>query len=411
MPSFAPISTVLGCLGALSLAGLMITWLSDRALRRCLHRRSPPAAGSPPPISILKPVKGLDDGLEQNLLSLAEQDYPAFEILVGAADADDPALAVARRVAARCPRARLRTFVCPRDGGLNPKVSILRTLSRMARHRLLLISDSNVRAASGYLAETSAEMADPAVGLVTNPIAGIGERSTGARLEALHLLTFVARATAFAGEHLGRVCVVGKSMLFRRDDLQQLGGWDLVRDVLAEDYVIGQAFQHAGFRVVCAPHVLFTYNRDWSVSRFLSRHMRWGQMRRRVHLLAYLLEPVLSPISLLVLLAALSIATATSMALALPLAAAGIGFRLAADRALWQQMRGEPPPWSTLALGIPKDLMALGLWAVAGFRRTIRWRGNVATIGRGTRLRPVIDSENDRACAAGLQPSSAIARE
>jgi ceramide glucosyltransferase len=385
---FDPISAALCCLGGLSLAGLVITFLADRAVRRGLRRPVPTASGPPPPISILKPVKGLDDGLERNLLSLADQAYPSFEILVGAAEPGDPGLAVARRVAARRPGARIRTFVCPADGGLNPKVSILRALERFARHELLLISDSNVRADATYLADTAAELSDPAVGLVTNPIVGTGERSPGALLEGLHLVTFVARATTFAAAHLDRACVVGKSMLFRRSDLARLGGWDPVRDVLAEDYMIGNAFQRAGFRVACSPHVLATYNRDWSVSRFINRHLRWGQMRRRVHLLGYLLEPVLSPSALMTVMALLSLFTGAAMDLVLPLAVGGIVIRLIADRALWRQMRGTPPAWSTLALSLPKDLLVLLLWAVGGFRRTICWRGNLFMIGPGTRLEP-----------------------
>jgi ceramide glucosyltransferase len=383
------ISAALVLLASLALAGLAVTALADRALRRCV-RRPPPWAGirQLPPVSIVKPVKGLDDGLEENLLSLADQDYPQFEILVGAADADDPALGVARRVARLRPAVPIRIVVCPADGGLNPKVSILRILSARAQHDLQLVSDSNVRAEPGYLQATTRELGDPAVGLVTNLVAGSGERSTGATLEGLHLVTFVARATTFAAAHLDRACVVGKSMLFRRSQFQQLGGWPSVRDVLAEDYVIGQAYQRAGYRVVCSGHVIRTFNRDWPISRFVNRHLRWGQMRRRVHLPAYLLEPVLSPAPLILITMLLSLWTDTAVDLVLPLGALGIGLRLAADRALWRLLRGSNPPLRTLLLGLPKDLLVLGMWLVAGFRRTINWRGNVATIGAGTRLHP-----------------------
>jgi ceramide glucosyltransferase len=399
------VSAALCCLGALALAGLTVNLLADRALRRCVrHFRPENDAGPCPGVTILKPVKGLDDGLEENLLSLADQVYPSFEILVGAAEADDPALAVAARVARARPDVAIRVVVCPADGGLNPKVSILRTLCTRARHDLVLISDSNVRAAPGYLRATTRELADPRVGLVTNLVAGSGERSTGATLEGLHLVTFVARATAFAAAHLDRACVVGKSMLFRLTDLARLGGWASVRDVLAEDYVIGQAFQRAGFRVVCSGHVIRTFNRDWPISRFVNRHLRWGQMRRRVHLPAYLLEPVLSPTALLSVMMLLSLWTGTAIDLVVPLAALGIVLRLAADRALWRLLRGSPPPVSTLLLGLPKDLLVLGMWLVGGFRRTIHWRGNVATIGPGTRLQPKA-GRDAQAPAAAMGPS------
>jgi ceramide glucosyltransferase len=262
----------------------------------------------------------------------------------------------------------------------------LRALSAYASHDLTLISDSNVRVGPDYLRATVTELGDPTVGLVTNPVVGCGEVDTGATFESLHLLTYVARALGFAGAYLGRACVVGKSMLFRRSDLGRLGGWSLVRDVLAEDYLIGHAFEQAGLRVVSSPHVIFTHSRHWPLARFANRHLRWGQMRRRICLPAYLLEPLFNPHALLVPLAALSLASGQGQEVTLPFAGAGMGLRLLADRALWRRMRGAPPPLGTLLLSIPKDLLVMALWAVAGVRRTIDWRGHVMFIGRGTRL-------------------------
>ena len=97
------------------------------------------------------------------------------------------------------------------------------------------------------------ELRDPSVGLVTNPIAGVGEQSVGAIFEGHHLASYVARALAFARMYLGRACVVGKSMLFRLSDFRRVCGWSAVRDLLAEDYAIGHAFEQAGLRVAVSP--------------------------------------------------------------------------------------------------------------------------------------------------------------
>lgn len=382
---------LLSVLAVAALVSLLVTLLSDRAIRRSLARR-PGAPPSPwPGVSVFKPVKGADDGLYENLSSMARQDYPGpFEILVGAADARDPALAVARRVAHAHPEVQMRLLVCPEDGGLNPKVSTLRALSNYAAHDLTLISDSNVRVGPDYLQAIVSELGDPSVGLVTNPVVGSGEVDTGATFESLHLLTYVARALCFAAAYVDRACVVGKSMLFRRSDLVRLGGWSLVRDVLAEDYLIGQAFQQAGLRVVSSPHVIFTHGRRWPLARFANRHLRWGQMRRRICLPAYALEPLFNSHALLLVLAALALtsdqAEAVAWPIVLPFVGAAMGVRLLADRALWRRMRGSPPTLHTLFLTIPKDLLVFALWAVAAVRRTIDWRGHVMYIGRGTRL-------------------------
>jgi ceramide glucosyltransferase len=375
----------------LAIVGLALCWLSDRAVARVLspQRRRAPAAGPLPPLSILKPVKGVDDGLRENLLSIARQDYPQFEVLIGAEDPDDPALAVAREVArevaATHPHVKVRLHVCPADGGLNPKVSILRRLSTLASHDLVLISDSNVRARPGYLAATVGELSGD-VGLVSHLVASQGEQNLAAVFEGLHLLTFVARAMALTTVYLGRPCVVGKSMLFRLSALHRVGGWSLVSDVLAEDYAIGRAFSLAGLQVIHAPEVLFTFNRHWPLARFVNRHLRWSQMRRRVCLGAYLCEPLFNPTALFFLAAMAALAAAGLPGWFLPACALGVALKFRIDRLLWRRMRGEDAPARAMLLALPKDLLVLGLWAVGLVRRTIDWRGNVLLVGPGSRL-------------------------
>ena len=130
-----------------------------------------------------------------------------------------------------------------------------------------------------------------------------------------------------------------------------MGGWSLVRDVLAEDYAIGQAFSQAGLQVIHAPEVLFTYNRHWPLARFVNRHLRWGQMRRRVCLGAYLCEPLFNPGALFVL-AALSPAAARRRAGLVPAGCGlGIALKFRADRLLWRRMRGEDAPAAGHAAG------------------------------------------------------------
>lgn len=394
MQSFVdPIGALVTALVVVAGLGLVLTWLADRAVARLLGPRRerpgiPTAADARPPLSILKPLKGLDDGLRANLESIFAQAYPRFEVLLGAEDPTDPALTVARQVARAYPGVPARIVACPPDGGLNPKVSILRRLCTLARHDLVLVSDSNVRARPGYLAATVAELRGE-VALVSHLVASQGERGVAALMEGLHLVTFVARAMAFATVYLRRPCVVGKSMLFRQSALGRVGGWGLVRDILAEDYAIGEAFSRAGLQVIHAPEVLFTFNRRWPLSRFVNRHLRWGQMRRRVCLGAYLGESLFNPAPLFLVAAALAGAAGRGPSWLVPVCALGITLRLWADCRAWRRMRGEPAPLSAVLLALPKDVLVLGLWFVAAVRRTIDWRGNLLRVGPGSRLERV----------------------
>ena len=366
---------------------LLVTLLAHAAVFVALApRRSSKTVA--PPITVLKPVKGDEPGLYENLASLAAQDYPSYEILVAAEDARDPALEVARRVQDDFPDVRIGVHAGARPLGLNPKVNLLSALFDRARHDTVLISDSNVRVDPRYLREVAAEMSDPAVGLVTNIVVGEGS-GLGALLEALHLNSFVAAATSIARVAVGRACVIGKSMLLRRSDLARMGGLRQVRNVLAEDFLIGRMYELAGYRVALSPYLVKCVNDGWTVERFLNRHVRWAQMRRRIAPGAYLGELLLNPVLWITLATAALWSTRPGRDLRLAaVAAAGVAVKVASDALVSRRLRGSLPRLFEVLLMPLKDLAMAGVWLVACFRKRVSWRGNELRIEEGGKLAP-----------------------
>lgn len=376
--------------------GLACTTLAQLlAHRKLLKRQAPRAAGAElPPITVLKPLKGLDEGLYENLASIARQDYPAFEIVFGVDDPGDPALAVAIQVRRDFPHVPMRIVARPGRGALNPKIANLLNMVEVAHHDCVLISDSNVWVDEDYLRAIASELAQPGIGLVSNVIIGRGEETFGALLENLQLDSFVIAGVCF-GDALGHPIVVGKSMLLRRSELERLGGLRAMSDVMAEDYVLGQRYHEAGLGVVLSAHPVYTQNRAWDVSRFVARHVRWAQLRRWGGLGTFFAELLMYPVPWLMLaLGMLALAHAgeplsrDARALA-GYALGGIAWKALADAALFWHVRRERPPSAALALVPLRDCLLLALWCVALVRRTVVWRGNRRRIGRGTVLMPV----------------------
>jgi ceramide glucosyltransferase len=367
----------------LGLAALVsvVTTVSSFAAVLWVTRRRRGLPDFTPPVTIYKPLKGVDEGLEENLRSFFRLDYPAYQLLFCVADPDDPAIPVVQRLLAEFPRQDGQLVIgCP-VFGLNPKVESLSAMERYRKHDTILISDSNVRVRPSYLRETACYLAEPGVGLVTNLFAGVGEDQTGAVLENLQLNGYIAGGVALASV-LRLTCVVGKSMLLPVRVLEAIGGFAGVRNMLAEDQVIGIRVRKAGYGIRLSHHVIENVNQSRGLGWFLNRHSRWFKMRRRLAPAAFLAEP-LANLPTIGLVWAFS--GESGLAWGGLLVLAGLGVTRDAFQTRW--LRGSFPKSRHLLLSPIKDLFLIPVWFDALFNRSVRWRGHRFLIGRFSRLR------------------------
>lgn len=334
-----------------------------------------------PPVTILKPLKGVDEGLEDNLRSFFRLDYPVYQLLFCVADDDDPAIAVVTGLLAEFPAQDALLIVgCPAFG-LNPKVESLAAMYRHRKHDVILISDSNVCVRPSYLRETACYLAEPGVGLVSNLFTGVGEAQGGAILENLHLNGFIAGGVAAAAA-CRITCVVGKSMMMPVRVLEAIGGFASVRNLLAEDQAIGIRVRKAGYSVKLSHHVIENVNQARGFKWFLNRHSRWYKIRRRLAFPAFLIEPTgnLGTVGLVWALSGDS-----GMAWGGLLVLGGLGMVRDAIQTRW--LRGTFPKFRHLILSPVKDLFLLPIWFDALVNDRVQWRGHRFRVGRFTRLR------------------------
>lgn len=338
-------------------------------------------------VSVLKPLKGVDEGLYENLCAIAQQNHPRFEIIFGCEDPQDPALTVARRVAREFPQVPIRVVTGGVSRGLNPKVRLLTQLEREATFPWILISDSNVRPDAGYLRALQARQAETNADLVHSVLSGVAGRSIGGRLEELQLNGWVA-ASICLSDRLGHPCVIGKSMLLRREALAAVGGFESVRDILAEDYVTGARLSRAGRVVALSNHRLPVITGSSTVSHFFNRHVRWGQMRRTISPVFFFLELSANPTPFLLFLALSSDERLRALALL------GQAAKWGLDAVVYLCLSLEPSG-RTLALMPLKDFLVPVMWAISALKRAVHWRGHRMLVGPGSLLLP-LETEHPR---------------
>ena len=360
-------------LGA-TIASIAYTVLAMGRLR-AFTRRSRPQSVRRPPITILKPVHGVEPGLAENLRSFCTQDYPEFEVVFGVLDAADPALDVIRRIAAEHPG---RTTVAVGNGVAahrNPKVSTLAPMLPHATHALLAISDSDMRVGADYLEAVASAFDDDRVGAATCVYRGeAADDGLASQLGAMLIVEqFTPSALAAISLEPMTYCF-GATMAVRRDALDAIGGLPAIGAYLADDFALGSLVSKLGLRVAFAPYAVTNTVSEPGLRALFLHELRWARTIRAVRPKSYAGIILTYPLPLALLYAALTGARRSLPLVALA-ALVRLALHVAAQRALGSGRR--PPP----ALIPLRDMLGVAVW-VAGLRGdTVRWRGRLLRTG------------------------------
>jgi ceramide glucosyltransferase len=333
------------------------------------------------PVSILKPLKGLDDNLFDNLESFCTLDYPEYEIIFSLQDHNDPACKVARKIKEKYPDKNITLVVEQCNAGLNPKVNNLITAYQAAKYELILISDSNVMVNRDYLRKILKHFGDPDVGLVTNLIRGVDGRTLASVFENLHLNTFIMGSICFLDRFLKMPCVVGKSMLMRKEDLLAIGGFRSVKDVLAEDYIMGKKMHKRGKKVIVSNYFINNVNQYWGLKKFLNRHTRWGKLRWKIGGLKYFSELLSNSVFMSCFPLFLYEPSRLTGLFAILVSC----IKVAGDFYIGRKIKAEMNPFLYL-LSPVKDLIIGIIWFIPIISNTVVWRGNRYIIGKDSEL-------------------------
>jgi ceramide glucosyltransferase len=365
---------------ALLLAGSLIYCVLIVISTRRFLRAVLPPAGDLPPVSILKPLCGQDEGLEENLRSFFVQQYPDYEVLLGVHSEDDPAAAMAARIISEYSgRVKARLVITGESPIPNAKAFSLNRLVREASHDLLVMSDSDVRVQPSLLSHLAREFQQQQVGLITCPYRAVPGRSLWSRLEAIGMNTELLGGVLVARMVEGMRFALGCTVAVRRRVLEDMGGFSYLQEFLAEDFVIGHRAAELGHGVLLSSCVIEHRIGSQEMVRNLGHRLRWARSTRRSRPAGYWGQIFTYPLPWALLLWATHHAAwpALLLTLAVRAAAAAATARFVLRDPVTQRQ------WWLLPV---QDLLGFLVW-IGGFGGdTVVWRDRKCTLMRDGRL-------------------------
>lgn len=340
-------------------------------------------SGYHPPVTILKPVKGMDAESFENFSSFCLQEYPLYQIVFAVASAEDPVIPLIEQLIAVYPEVDIELVVDDRIYGPNYKVCNLIHASAQAKYDLLIVCDSDIRVGPRYLREVAAPFKDPAVGLVTSLYRSPRIPNVPTAFEALGFTTEMI-PNVMAALHLeGLSFALGASMAVRREALEKIGGFPALVEYLADDYQLGNMVHRAGYRLELSGYFVESVMKGESLRGILSRQLRWARTMRASRPAGYLASGITQPVPAAFLALFLSGFSPSGW-----LAFSLLGFSRLCCGMLFSRkfVRDNIFPRYLWLLPL-RDLLAFFTWALSFLGNRVVWRSHVFRVLPGGKIR------------------------
>lgn len=369
-----------------------------RYLRFARSAKAAPAAISPsslPPVTIFKPVHGMEEQLVSNFESFFQQDYPDYEVIFGARDAENPAIKIAEEVRSRYPHIPSRVVLSGAPAWPNAKVFSLDQMIAASSRSYFIISDSDVRVAPDFLRNVIPPLLDSKVGLVTCMYRGIPSSDFWSGLEALGLSVEMSSGVMVADMMEGMRFALGPAMAARRDAIDAIGGIAAVADYYSDDFELGNRIWAKDYKVVLSHHIVQNVLTSRSPLRTLGDQLRWMKSTRYSrpagHAGTGLTYAV--PFGILGLVAAGALGNWT------------LGIGLFAFSCLNRMIQSAVVGWTVARdsravrfcwLYPLRDFFGFIAWAMSYTSRDFYWRGEMYRFGKGGKIAALQRSEASR---------------
>jgi len=338
------------------------------------------------PISILKPLKGVDPEIYESFRSHCLQDYPEYEIIFGVSDPGDPAVASVERLQREFPERAIRLVHCSEKLGANVKVGNLEQMLPAARYEYLIVNDSDIHVEPDYLRRVIEPLADPKTGMVTCLYRGSAAPTLGSHLESLGISTDFCAGVLVArqlegGLHFG----LGSTLAFRRADLERIGGFKPIADYLADDYELGRRIAGLGRQVRLSDVVVDTHLPAYDFRGFWDHQLRWARGVRDARAGGYVGLATTFGLMWALLCVVASWPAPWSWALFVGV----MLLRVAVAQVMGGFVLRDRQLVKNLWLLPVRDLVAVAVWIASFAGHTVTWRGDRFELKHGRLIRIV----------------------
>jgi ceramide glucosyltransferase len=329
-----------------------------------------------PPVTIFKPVHGTEERLEQNLESFFQQDYPDYEIIIGARSEDDPAILLAEKIRRRYPQRKSRIVISGPPEWPNAKVFTLDKMVPLSLNDFFVISDSDVRVERDFLRNVIPPLLDPKLGLVSCLYRGDPASDFWSFLEALGMSVEMPSGVVTADMLEGIRFALGPAVALRRDSLDAIGGIKTTADYYSDDYVLGNKIWAAGYKVIFSHYFIHHVLTPRSFVRTLGDQLRWMKSTRHSRPWGHIGSGVTfaMPFGLLGLIAAGAL---DKWGLGLWFLAAAFLNRVIQSLVVGWWLLKDPRALRFCWLYPLRDLQGFSVWAASFLSHTFYWRGEI----------------------------------
>jgi ceramide glucosyltransferase len=354
-----------------SLAYSLITLIC--AAKYFNNQGSPTNPVAYPAVSLLKPVKGMDEDSYDNFASFCCQEYAGeVQIIFAAASPDDPVIPVIRQLMDDFSNHDISLIINPALHGPNYKVSNLINAFPAARHDIIIVSDSDIDVAPDYLKSVTAHFADPQVGLVTSLYRTSNVHGIATAVEAIGFTAEMIPNVMVARQLEGLTFALGASMAVRREALAAIGGFEALADYLADDYQLGNKIHRAGWRIALDNCFVESVIKPENLMTVLSRQLRWTRTMRVSRPGGYLASGITLPFPAALAATLLAPSPRTGIAAVALLYGIRLGISVIFSRHFVRD--GLLPRWLWL---VPlRDMLAFFAWALSFLGNRVEWRGS-----------------------------------